>query len=460
MTSATRKQVRTRGAASVTGADHPGAAALPPGPRAPALWQTLAWMSRPGAFLQGVHRRFGDPATIRTYWTEEPMVLFSGPDAVRELFALPAAVAPAGQSWEFLRPFAGPHSILLIDGDEHLRERRLLQKPFHGEQMRALAPMIGELARAELAGWHGRVNTLERMRALTLEIMLRVVFGARDEREFTELRSAVDEALAGVRSLPRVLAMVVVMKDLGPRSPWGRFRIAVERFDALLYALLARRRSEPEDGASVLSLLLSQRDEDGKPPTDQHLRDQLVALLMGGHDSSAASLAWAFERLARSPQVHARLREGDPAYLDAVVKEVLRVRPGLTIAPRLLLEPVRIAGRTIPAGVQVAACLWLAMRREDLWPDAGAFAPERWLDGSPDHPSSWIPYGGGVRRCAGAPFAEMEMREVLRVAANLDLRPARPASERARRSMLVVVPDRGGEIIVGQMSDSTAPRAG
>ncbi len=253
MTSATRKQVRTRGAA---GAEEPGATVLPPGPRAPALWQTLAWMSRPGAFLQGVHRRFGDPATIRTYWTEEPMVLFSGPDAVREVFALPAAIAPAGQSWEFLRPFAGPHSILVIDGDEHLRERRLLQKPFHGEQMRALAPMIGELARAELATWHGRVNTLERMRALTLEIMLRVVFGARDEREFAQLRAAVEEALAGVRSLPRVLAMAMVMKDLGPRSPWGRFRIAVERFDALLYELLARRRSEPDDGASVLSLLL------------------------------------------------------------------------------------------------------------------------------------------------------------------------------------------------------------
>jgi cytochrome P450 len=407
-------------------------------------------MSRPGAFLQGVHRRFGDPATIRTYWTEEPMVLFSGPDAVREIFALPAAIAPAGQSWEFLRPFAGPHSILVIDGDEHLRERRLLQKPFHGEQMRALAPMIGELARAELATWRGRgrVNTLERMRALTLEIMLRVVFGARDEREFTQLHTAVEEALAGVRSLPRVLAMVLVMKDLGPRSPWGRFRIAVERFDALLYDLLARRRSEPDDGGSVLSLLLAQRDEDGNPPTDQHLRDQLVALLMGGHDSSAASLAWGFERLARAPQVRARLREGDPGYLDAVVKEVLRVRPALTIAPRLLLEPTQIAGRAIPAGVQVAACLWLAMRREDLWADAGAFRPERWLDGSPALSSSWIPYGGGVRRCAGAPFAEMEMREVLRTAAQLDFGPARPGSERARRSMLVVVPERGGEIIV------------
>ena len=432
MTSPTRQEVRT-----------------PPGPRAPALWQTLAWMSRPGAFLARVHARYGDPATIRTYWTEEPMVLFSHPDAVREVFALPADIAPAGQSWAFLRPFAGPHSILVIDGEEHLRERRLLQKPFHGEQMRALAPMIGELARAELSTWHGRVNTLERMRALTLEIMLRVVFGARDDAEFARLHTAVEEALDGVRSLPRVLAMVVVMKDLGPRSPWGRFRLAVERFDALLYELLARRRSEPDDEASLLSLLLAQRDEDGNPPTDEHLRDQLVALLMGGHDSSAASLAWAFERLARSPEVHARLRTADPDYLDAVVKEVLRARPALTIAPRLLREPVRIAGRTIPAGVQVAACLWLAMRREDLWPDAGAFRPERWLEGASPQSRSWIPYGGGVRRCAGAPFAEMEMREVLRVAAGLDFRPARPAPERARRSMLVVVPERGGEIIVG-----------
>ncbi|MFL5864544.1 MAG: cytochrome P450 [Solirubrobacteraceae bacterium] len=446
MTSAPAIEVRTRRRAGIPGGTQ--AAEAPPGPRAPAVWQTLAWMSRPGAFLQGVHARYGDPATIRTYWTEEPMVLFSHPDAVKEVFALPAAIAPAGQSWEFLRPFAGSHSILVIDGDEHLRERRLLQKPFHGEQMRALAPMIADLARAEVVTWHGRVNTLDRMRALTLEIMLRVVFGARGDDEFARLRGAVEDALDGVRSLPRVLSMVLVMKDLGPRSPWGRFRLAVERFDALLFDLLARRRREPDDGDSVLSLLLAQRDEQGHPPTDQHLRDQLVALLMGGHDSSAASLAWAFERIARTPQVHTRLRTGDPAYLDAVVKEVLRVRPALTIAPRLLLEPARIAGRRIPAGVQVAACLWLAMRREDLWPQAGSFRPERWLGDVPPPPVSWIPYGGGVRRCAGAPFAEMEMREVLRAAAPLRFRPARPASERARRSMLVVVPDRGGEIIV------------
>src|SRR5262249_31239301 len=147
-----------------------------------------------------------------------------------------------------------------------------------------------------------------------------------------------------------------------------------------------------------LNLLLDQRDEDGNPPTDRQLRDQLVALLVGGHDSSAASLAWAFERLARHPIVHERVRDGDPSYLDAVVKEGLRVRPALTIAPRLLLAPATIAGRTIPAGVQVAACLWLAMRREDLWPDAGRFRPERWLEGPTSNPTSWIPFGGGVRR--------------------------------------------------------------
>jgi cytochrome P450 len=420
---------------------------LPAGPRAPAAWQTLAWTARPTAFLQRVHARFGDPATIRTYWTEEPMVLFSGPAAVREIFRLDPAIAPAGQSWEFVRPFAGPDSILLLDGEPHLRERRLLQGPFHGERMRAFAPMIAELARGEMGTWTGRVTTLDRARHLTLEIILRVVVGARDEAEVARLRDAVETTLADVRSLPRMLTMALVQRDLGPRSPWGRFRLAVERFDALLLQTIRSRRARPS-GDSVLDLLLEQRDDDGEPPSDRHVRDQLVALLMGGHDTSAATLAWAFERLSRHPAVHARLREGDPAYLDAVVKEVLRIRPALTIAPRLLLEPAEIAGRRIPAGVQVAACLWLAMRREDLWQQASAFRPERWLEGRQPDTMSWIPFGGGVRRCAGAPFAEMELREVLRVAAELRIRPSRPEGERARRSLLVVVPDRGGEILV------------
>ncbi|MGA2926097.1 MAG: cytochrome P450 [Solirubrobacteraceae bacterium] len=425
---------------------------LPSGPRAPALWQTLGWMTRPAGFMTRVHARFGDPVTIRTYWTEEPMVLFSSPEAVRDVFRLDPSIAPAGRSWEFLRPFAGAHSILLLDGDEHLRQRRLLQGPFHGQRMLAFGPVVSALAREELATWSGRVVTLERMRELTLEIILRVVFGSTAEQETRQLHELIDATLAGVRSLPRMLAMALIRRDLGPRSPWGRFRIAVERFDALLLALIGRRRAELARAGgpdSVLSLLLEQRDAAGRGPSDGIVRDQLVALLVGGHDSSAASLAWAFERLARHPDVQARLRQGEPAYLDAVVKEVLRARPALTIAPRRLLAPARIAGCELPAGIQVAACLWLALRREDLWPAAAAFRPERWLEGPTPNPLSWIPFGGGVRRCAGAPFAELELREVLRAAASLRLRPVRPEGERARRSMLVVTPARGGEVLVG-----------
>ena len=420
---------------------------LPPGPRTPAAWQTIGWMARPAAFTRGLYERYGDPFTIRTYWTPEPMVLFSHPDAVREIFRLDPAIAPAGQSWEFLRPFAGPDSILLLDGEPHLRERRLMTAPFHGERMRALAPLIGELAREELATWQGRVVTLERARVLTLEIILRVVFGARGEAELGALRDAIESTLDDVRSLPRLLSMALIQRDLGPRSPWGRFRLAVGRFDDLLLGMIARRRAQAP-GDAVIDALLAQRDEDGSPTSDRHVRDELVALLMGGHDTSAATLAWGFERLARHPEVMHRMREGDDAYLDAVVKEILRVRPALTIAPRLLLEPVRIAGYDLPAGVQVAASLWLSMRREDLWPEASAFRPERWLEQPGPNPA-WIPYGGGVRRCAGAPFAEMELREVLREAAALNLRPAKPAPERAKRSLLVVVPERGGEVLVG-----------
>src|SRR5918999_5031107 len=283
---------------------------LPPGPRAPAAWQTVGWTVRPAAFLRRVHERFGDPVTVRTYWMDEQLVLFSDPDAVRELFRLDPAVAPAGQGWEFMRPFAGPHSILVLDGDEHLRERRLIQTPFHGERMRAFRPAVAELARAELATWGGRVVTLERMKQLTLETILRIVFGARGEQEAAELRDAVHSTLDTVRSMPRMLAMSLVQKDLGPRSPWGRFRIAVERFDELLLGVVARRRAEP-GGDSMLALLLEQRDEDGDPPSDRHLRDQLVALLAAGHDTSAASLSWAFERLPRAPGVHPRPRGGD-----------------------------------------------------------------------------------------------------------------------------------------------------
>ena len=290
--------------------------------------------------------------------------------------------------------------------------------------------------------------TLERMKQLTLETILRVVFGVRGDQEAAQLRDAVHATLDTVRSMPRMLAMALVQRDLGPRSPWGRFRLAVERFDALLLDLVARRRAEP-GGDSMLGLLLEQRDEHGNPPTDRHLRDQLVALLAAGHDTSAASLAWAFERLARHPAVHARLGEGDPAYLDAVVKEVLRA------APRPDHRPAAAARAGADRRVDAAR-----RRARGRLPVAGA-APRGPLARGVRVPARALARGPAAGPDVVDPLrrrrAPLRRRAVRRdgdargaaAAADLALRPVRPEPERARRSALVVTPHRGGEVLVG-----------
>jgi cytochrome P450 len=424
--------------------------ALPPGPRGPAAWQTLGWMLRPAAFLQRVHARYGDPVTIRTYWADEPMVLFSSPAAVREIFRLDPAIAPAGQSWEYLRPFAGAHSILVLDGEEHLRERRLLQTPFHAERMRAFRGTVAELAAAEVGTWSGRVVTLERMKHLTLEVILRVVFGARGEEELAPLRDAVHGTLDTVRSMPRMLAMALVQRDLGPRSPWGAFIRRMAVVDEQLMALIARRRAAGAGGDDILAQLLAAGLDDAE------LRDHLVTLLAAGHETTAGSLAWALERLARAPAVFARVRAGDEAWIDAVVKETLRIRPVLTVAPRKLAAPLRVDGLELPAGVHVAPCIYLVHRREDLYPDARAWRPERWLGAAPPESFAWIPFGGGVRRCLGAAFATMEMAEVLRlVAERLDVTPADGRGERMRRRGITLQPGRGARVVLSDASSAS-----
>ena len=244
---------------------------LPAGPAlAPAAWQTVAWMARPGAFMQRLHRRYGDPVTIRTYWTAEPMVLFSDPDAVREVFRLDPAIAPAGQSWEFLRPFAGPHSILLLDGEEHLRERRLMAAPFHGERMRAFAPMIAELANEELERWSGRVVALERMRELTLEIILRIVFGADEAEATAPARRDREHA----RRRPFDAADAVDGADPAgsqARGALGGDSGSPSSASTRCCSSCSRDRAAPRHAAeqdSVLAMLLEQRDDDGNPPSD------------------------------------------------------------------------------------------------------------------------------------------------------------------------------------------------
>ncbi len=415
---------------------------LPPGPRAPESLQTVEWMARPTAFLRRCGERFGDAFTIRVSTTGAPMVLLSDPDAVRRLFTEHADVARGGSSTAALEPFVGPRSILLLDGPEHLRQRRLILPPLHGETLRAQAPLVAELAEREIASWpRGEaVPTLPRMRALTLEVVTRLVFGARDRAEVEPLRAAIERPLQITSSLPRLIGLA-----RGMRRPWRMFDRAVAALDAEVSRVIARRRADPQDD-SVLDVLLAARHEDGSPPSDRELRDQLVTLLAAGHETTASGLAWAFERLSRHPHVLRRIREGDDAYLDATVKEVLRVRPVLVLAPRRLVAPLCLAGHDLPAGVHVAACSYLLHRRADLYPEPAAFRPERWLERRELPPYAWIPFGGGGRRCPGAAFASMEMAEVLRVAARHDVLPADRRPERARRRSVVVAPAAGGRV--------------
>ena len=400
---------------------------LPPGPRAPSPLQTLAWVARPHALLERAAARYGEPFTLRTTWSAGPLVLVWSPDEVRRVFTggLRAAGAP------LLAPFAGPTSILVLEGEQHLRQRRLMLPPFHGERMRALQPMVAALAEAEVRGWRGEIRALARMQALTLEVIVRAVFGDGQDALRDDVRRALDVVASG----PRLAAMTLVRRE----RVWRRFRAAVAAVDRRLFALIESGRGGP-----ILDTLRAARHDDGSPPTAQELRDQLVTLLAAGHETTASALGWGIERLARHPDALERAAHDD-AYLEATVKEVLRARPVLTIAPRTTVEPYAVRGHVLPPGTDVAACLHLSMQDPALWGDPQRFRPERFLDGDE---RAFIPFGGGVRRCAGAAFALMEMREVLRaVARGVRLAPAGPP-ERARRRSVTVAPAKGATVMV------------
>ena len=426
-------------------------AALPPGPREPSALQTLEWVVRPTAFLRRCAAAYGEAFTIRLAFDDAPLVLVWHPDAVRAVYTASPSVARRGASPGPLRPVAGPRSILLADGEDHLRIRRLMLPPFHGDHVAAYRAVVGEVTAEHLARWpRGTpVAALGLMQELTLAVILRAVFGTDDPRLAADIRST----LGIVTSLPRAAAMSLLQRDLGPRSPWGAFLRRVALVDEQLMELIARRRREGTAGGDVLGQLIAAGLDDAE------LRDHLVTLLAAGHETTAGSLAWAMERLARAPDVLAHLRGGDEAWIDAVVKETLRIRPVLTVAPRKLAEPLRIDGRELPAGVHVAPCIYLVHRREDLYPDAHLWRPARWLGadaagaGGGRDSFAWIPFGGGVRRCVGAAFAMMEMAEVLRaVAATFDLVPAALRGERMRRRGITLQPGNGARVVLSAAS--------
>ena len=388
-----------------------------------------------------------DPGDVKRVFTGDPTVFHAGE---ANLVALGDAL--------------GEHSLLTLDEDRHMSQRKLLLPAFHGESVRRYVQVMTEATAAEVERWPvgGPFPLRPRMQAITLEVILRAVFGVRDDRRRQQLR----EHIPRLTEATSVLTWIPFMdRDLGGHSPMARLRRALAAVDELIFAEIAERRREgagADERDDVLSLLLAARHEDGAPMTDRELRDELVTLLTAGHETTATGLSWAFERLLRTPRVHERLLASldDDEYLDAVVKETLRIRPVVADVIRTLSRDTEIAGYLLPAGTMVVPAIAAMHARPDLWPEPGEFRPERFLDGQVES-YAWIPFGGGVRRCIGASFAQVEMRTVLReVLSRVRLRAASRRSERPRAVHVTAVPSRGARVVVTSRLPAARQRAG
>ena len=431
---------------------------LPPGPKAPAAVNSARLMARPIESLLGWHDRYGDVVTV-------PLLIFgtgvyvADAAAIREMFTGDQSDLHAGEANAPLAAILGEHSVLVLDGPEHLRQRRLLLPPLKGSAVHNSRAVIREVAEAEVARWMvgERFAMRERMRALTFEVIARIVFGVSEPARVERLHHALTALLdaTAVLMLPEFLR-----RDLGRLSPWGRLRRLLARADALVYEEIALRRRQPDlaERGDVLSLLLAARDEDGRPLTDQELRDELMTMLLAGHETTATSLAFTFDLLLHNPTALARLAEDldDRAYVDAVVTESLRLRPVIDAAERTLKAPRRVAGRDLPAGIRVYPNIVAVHHREDLYPEPAAFRPERFLDGRTST-YTWLPFGGGTRRCIGAALAEAEISEVVRVVlSRVQLRPVRAEPDHVVMRGITLVPRHGVEVEVTRRSDRDA----
>jgi cytochrome P450 len=436
-------------------------AKLPPGPRAPRALQTYYWLTRPISVFERCARRYGDPFTLRLYLAGD-LVYVADPEAVGEIFAGDAKLLHAGEAYVLMEPVGGPSSLFLLDEDAHLRMRRLLSAPLHGQSLKRWAAVIAEMTEREIARWPvGRPFPLRpSTEAITLDVIMRIVFGMREGERAAELRRLLPKLFAVDLIQAPAFVIPALRRNLGRRSPWGRFLRLRERIDELLYEEIRRRRTElgraPVAGAEprddVLSLLLGARGEDGRGLSDAELRDQLITMLLAGHETTSSALAWAFERLLRHPDVLERLQreldKGDGEYLDAVIKETLRIRPVAAHVARKLTDEAEVAGHRLPAGTVVAPAIYLIHRSPRLYPDPRAFRPERFLSGGPDH-FAWIPFGGGARRCLGAGLATLEMQVVIpTILRSVRLRAARPEPERIGVLGVTLVPERGAEVIM------------
>ena len=422
---------------------------VPAGPPYPAAIQGIGFWTRPLPYLERCRARYGKRFTIRLPLAP-PFVMLSDPAEVKQVFTAPPDVLHPGSGARVLEPVVGSNSVILLDGAAHMEQRKLMLPAFHGERMERLTGLMEEVAEREVASWpRGEPIELHpRMQRLTLEIILRAVFGLDPGPRLDALRERLREMLAfGDRWIslippPAESLAARVLERVGPFASFVRLQ---HQADELLFDLIEERRREDEERDDVLAMLLDARHEDGSPMSQQELRDELMTLLVAGHETTASTLGWAFERLSREPDVLSRLveDEGD-AYLTATIQETLRRRPVLpNSAPRFVVRPFDVGGWTYPPGVCLVPNAYLIHHDPDIYPDPYRFHPERFLD-EPPGTYTWIPFGGGRRRCLGASFAMLEMRIVLRtVLAACELRPAGDGFELARRRNITIRPGEG-----------------
>jgi cytochrome P450 len=445
---------------------------LPPGPRLPTALQTLGTWTRPTAFVERARARYGPRFTMRLLG-QPPLVVLCDPDDIKQVFLAPPDVLHPGEGARILEPLVGRHSVILLDEGPHLEQRKLMLPAFHGERMQRLAGLMAELAEREVATWprDEPIALHSRLQGLTLEIVLRAVFGLRRGAELDALREVLTEILAFTES---PLSLLPPPRGLLARiGPMRRFERLSARADELIFQLIDERRraDDSASGEDVLATLLGARHEDGSPMSPAELRDELMTALVAGHETTASQLTWAFERLAREPAVLGRLRDeldrdgdegdgdegdgddGGEEYLTAVINEILRHRPVLPNAePRLVKRPIEIGGIRYPVGVVLLAHAYLLHHDPAIYPEPYAFRPERFLDregGRSVGTYTWIPFGGGRRRCLGASFALLEMKIVLRaVLERCELHPAGDRHEATRRRSITISPAGGGRVIL------------
>ncbi len=403
--------------------------------------------------LYACQDRYGDIFTLKIAY-EGTWVMLADPDAVKQVFTGDPRVFHAGEGNQILAPILGRNSILVLDEKPHMSQRKLLLPPFHGERMQGYEQTMSEIAAREIESWPlGTPYELRpRMQAITLDIILRTVFGIREAEKLIELRDALRDFL-DLTTNPRLLLPVLLVGPDRVRR-LGPFRRRIERVDRLIYREIAERRraGNLEERDDILSMLVSAHHEDGSPMSDDEMRDELLTLLVAGHETTATSLAWAVERLSRHPEKLDRLRNeaeaGSEEYLTATIQETLRLRPVISIVIRRLTEPVEIGGYELPAGVSVTPCVYLVHRNPEIYPEPDRFLPERFLD-NPPGTYTWIPFGGGVRRCLGASFAQFEMAVVLKeLVKRHQIRPADPKPERVFRRAITETPRHNARVVL------------